>query len=197
MRTGFLNLYNILEALIESGEWIYSQHPQFEALCCAGSHGAYRDGVNTASSWNPRSRPQRLSTRDSLADLLNILIDVLPELVKARTEIVQSRLPIATTEAAVLWTFAVTGKQVFAVAALLRQGAELVESDLLLPFGEHHARTRCLRDIAQFVFRIYVVIAGIQAPIVFECYSLAAKLMVDAHLRFSAHPHGNRILKTD
>ena len=45
-----------------------------------------------------------------------------------------------------------------------------------------------LRNVPQLVFRINVVIAGVDAAIVLHGYALAAELAIYAQLRISTHP---------
>src|SRR5690242_20146983 len=72
---------------------------------------------------------------------------------------------------------------------------KFVESELALTVGEDHARTRSFSNVAQLVFRVYVVIARVQAAVVFQRNTLSAELVVHAHLRVFAHPDGDGILK--
>src|SRR5208337_2057106 len=123
--------------------------------------------------------------------VLHIAINVLPVLLEAAAEIIQPRLAVAGANQAVLGTFTITGKKVSTLAALTWKRVELVEPELALLLGEDHARTRSLQDVAELVFGIDIVITGIEITVVFQRHSLAAELVVDAHLRFLAHPLSN------
>src|ERR1022692_946566 len=72
---------------------------------------------------------------------------------------------------------------------------EFGKTEFLLSLGEHHARDMLLSNVAQLVFGIHVVIAGIHAAIVLQRYTLAAELVIDAYLRVHPHPLRDRSLE--
>jgi hypothetical protein len=59
-------------------------------------------------------------TRQALRDIFHVTIDVLPELMQSTTQVIQSRFALASTDDALLWAFAVAGKQKLAFTALPR-----------------------------------------------------------------------------
>ena len=89
-----------------------------------------------------------------------------------------------------LRAFAVAGEQILAAEAAGRQRAPLVRPETDLPVGFHHRADILVLDVAQPVFRIHEVVAGIQVAVVFDDRIAAARLRVRAGSGHHATPVG-------
>ena len=98
----------------------------------------------------------RINTLDYLA---HVRIYVRPKLHQSATEIVQAGLAQWCADEAVLGAFAIAGKKVFAGPAVQRKRVKLVNPEFFLPFGKRHFTFGRFSDVAEFVFRVDVVIA--------------------------------------
>ena len=133
-----------------------------------------------------------IGSAPAAADVLHVIVNVVPELQQSTAQVVQPGFAVVCADQAVLGAFAIAGERICAFPALSGKGVELVEAEFLLLLGEDHSRTGSLHDVAELVFGIDVVIAGIQAAIVLQRDAFAAEFVINAELRFLAHPLGHR-----
>ncbi|MNT84897.1 hypothetical protein D3C72_2249910 [compost metagenome] len=79
-----------------------------------------------------------------------------------------------------LGTAAVAREAVFALLATARQARALVLAEAAQRHAGGQLPKRLLHDVAQAVFGIDIVVAGIEVAIVFECQAPTAGLREDA-----------------
>ncbi len=87
------------------------------------------------------------------------------EPLQSAAQVVQDKLSVRRPYEAVLHAFAETGEQVLAFPAVPGQGPLLVRGEELLPHGEGHLLKRNLHHASEAVFRIHVVVTGIDATV--------------------------------
>ena len=83
----------------------------------------------------------------------------------ATAQIVESGFAICSADDAIFGTFAVAGKEKFALAALPGQRALLLLAELALAFAIHHLGERGGVDVAQSILRKDEVVAAIQIAV--------------------------------
>ena len=106
------------------------------------------------------------------------------------TKVIQSRLSVGCTCKTVLWTFAVAGKQPFALPALGGERLLLHQSEGLLPFSVHHLHQCILMDVAQFIFGENKMVARIYVSVELHDACMAASLCHGTYTRLFAYPVG-------
>src|SRR5699024_3522095 len=112
------------------------------------------------------------------------------ELMISCTKVIQSRLSVGCTCKTVLWTFAVAGKQPFALPALGGERSSLHQSEGLLPTSVHHLHQCILMDVAQFIFGENKMVARIYVSVELHDACMAASLCHGTYTRLFAYPVG-------
>lgn len=120
---------------------------------------------------------------------------MLEELIIAFAKIVQARLIVPISLEAVLRTFPMTGKLVFAFLALARQHLVLHLRKLFLLVGIHHFRYGLRMDIPQLVFWIDEMVARIEISIKLHDAGMATLLCHGAEPRGHPNPVCQRGIK--
>src|SRR5581483_8057017 len=184
--------------------WAVSSSLACEGLCICAATG---DGAETrakASATIARERPPEEgalpirivpngSRRPSalLAHACRYPIDlgdrVRKERLQPTTEIVQSRFAVGRSNDPVLRTFSPAVAQKRARPAVGGKRFVLRVTEPHLGAREHEIRERRGLHASELILRIHVMIAGVDAPVVFDRDALAAQLAVDAQLRADAH----------
>ena len=113
----------------------------------------------------------------------------------AGAKIIQTALAGRRLNKAVLGTAAIADKAHFAVAAVLRQGIALCLAELMLFVHHHNLGQRNIHDIAEFVIRLDIMVAGIDIAIVFHRHRQAAGFVKDAQSRRRTRPGSQRDIK--
>src|SRR3974390_2730196 len=101
------------------------------------------------------------------------------KLFKSRTEIIQAGLAGNGADDPVLRAFPPAIGEVRTLPAILRQGLALGVNELHLGAGKHLAVERGGPEVAEAMLRIDIMVAGINAPVVFHRHAFAAKFAVD------------------
>ena len=115
---------------------------------------------------------------------------MLEKSVIATAQIVEPGFAICSADDAIFGTFAVAGKEKFALAALPGQRALLLLAELALAFAIHHLGERGGVDIAQSILRKHKVVATVDVAVILHHAGMAALLGKAAHTGLHAHPVG-------
>src|ERR1035437_444942 len=129
-----------------------------------------------------RSRPTRLFA-DAGGDPLDFGDGVFVEFFQAAAEVVQSRLAVRSADDSILRTFAPAIGEIGTPVAILRQGLAFGATKFFLNAGENHVAELVVLDVSQPIFWIDIVIAGVEAAVIFHRHAFAAVLGIDTHLR--------------
>src|ERR1017187_4681812 len=110
-------------------------------------------------------------------------------------KIIQARLAIGRADDPVLRTFTPAIREIGTLPAILRQSLVFGVTEFHLRPGKHLAVERAILDVAQTVLGIDIVVAGVNAAVIFHRHTFAAKLTIDADLRTQAHVLGHERLE--
>lgn len=108
----------------------------------------------------------------------------------AFAKIVEAGLAVGSDRYAVFGALAVAGKAPAAVEALLRQGVGFGIAEASLFGAEHHFYKRFGVQIAEQIFGIHEVVAGIYIAVVLHHSGMAASRCHGAHARWHSAPVG-------
>ena len=115
---------------------------------------------------------------------------VTEELMISCTKVIQSRFSVGCSCKTVLWTFAVAGKQPFALLHWVGERLLLHQSEGLLPFSVHHLHQCILMDVAQFIFGKTKWSHGIYVSVELHDACMSASLCHGTYTRLFAYPVG-------
>lgn len=113
----------------------------------------------------------------------------------AGAKIIQAGFARRGLDKAVLGTAAMADKAHFAFAAVLRQGVALGLAKLMLPVHHHNLGQGNIHDVAKFVIRLDIMVAGINIAIVFHRHRQTTGFVKDAQPRRRAGPGCQRNIK--
>ncbi len=120
---------------------------------------------------------------------------MLEVLVVATAEIVQSWIAILVMGEAVFGTFAVAGKLVAALPALLGERAVLEGAEDTLPLAVEHLDERVVVDVAELVFGKHEVVAAVHVAVELHHTGVSALFGKDADTRRHPCPVGQRAVE--
>src|SRR5947207_14453781 len=121
--------------------------------------------------------------------------DMMKEFLVGRAEIIESGLAVRRGHKAMFGAFSIARKANIAIAAESRQRIALGPAKGQLLFHSRQRSHSVLHDVAELVFRINVMITGIQVSLMFKGQSVAAGLGKNAQTWLHAQPELERDIK--
>ena len=116
---------------------------------------------------------------DQLSHLVNPRTGMVEKAGIGLTEVVMAKPAILVLVKTVLGAAAIAGFLVITAAAFIRQRLKFVLAESLLSFRVHQRFNRRLIGIAQFVFRINIVVTGVDIAIVLHYYPATTVFRID------------------
>src|SRR5438876_2565155 len=120
---------------------------------------------------------------------------MMKEFLVGRAEIIEPGFAVRRGHKAMFWAFSIARKANVAIAAERRQGIALGPAKGLLLFHSRQRSHSAFHDVAEFVFRINVMITGVQVSLMLKGQSVAAGFGKNAETWLHAQPQLERDIK--